>query len=296
MTSDGRYTLYGDFAGRDAAGLAAILAAKGLAVDLVEESPSLAMALAARAGRDAGPYLRTPEGFVLAEARAIRDWLERMHPEPALLPATPVRRVCARLLEDWIELWLPFWPRRSWRTIERLGAHLDASGFLLGPQPSRPDRLLAAWLETEVLVYEHARAHVARAAPRLASFGDDLLAAPTSEAADAPMASGADAIPISLLDVLEEIAADYHAFLILNHQALKDHEDEVRIDLGLGRQPLPVQPECEARRTAIGRELSSLDREVRRRIAGMLEPVGAWHALTLPPVLEEMDTSDPRSL
>ena len=80
------------------------------------------------------------------------------------------------------------------------------------------------------------------------------------------------------------------------HQALKDHEDEVRIDLGLGRQPLPVQPECEARRTAIGRELSSLDRDVRRRIAGMLEPVGAWHALTLPPVLEEMDTSDPRSL
>ena len=293
MEPDGRYTLYGDLARRDAAGLAAILVAKGVPVELVDETPSLAMVLAARAGRDRGPYLRTPEGFVLADPFAIREWLDRVHPEPELLPTTPVRRTCARLLEDWIELWLPHWPRRSWGTLERLGRHVEAAGFLLGRAPTRPDRLLAAWLETEVLVHAHAREHLSRVAPRLVRFGDDLLAA--EERADGSAEEG-DAIPISLLDVLEEIAADYHAFLILNHQALKDHEDEVRIDLGLGRQPLPVQPECEARRTAIGRELSSLDREVRRRIAGMLEPVGAWHALTLPPVLEEMDTSDPRSL
>ena len=293
MEPDGRYTLYGDLGRRDAAGLAAILVAKGVPVELVDETPSLAMVLASRAGRDRGPYLRTPEGFVLAEPFAIREWLDRVHPEPELLPTTPVRRTCARLLEDWIELWLPHWPRRSWGTLERLGRHVEAAGFLLGRAPTRPDRLLAAWLETEVLVHAHAREHLSRVAPRLVRFGEDLLAA--EERADGSAEEG-DAIPISLLDVLEEIAADYHAFLILNHQALKDHEDEVRIDLGLGRQPLPVQPECEARRTAIGRELSSLDREVRRRIAGMLEPLGAWHALTLPPVLEEMDTSDPRSL
>ncbi|MCR9093975.1 MAG: hypothetical protein NXI30_07150 [bacterium] len=293
METDGRYTLYGDLARRDAAGLAAILVAKRVPVELVDETSSLAMVLASRAGRDRGPYLRTPEGFVLADPFAIREWLDRVHPEPVLLPTTPVRRTCARLLEDWVELWLPHWPRRSWGTLERLGLHVGAAGFLLGRAPTRPDRLLAAWLETEVLVHAHAREHLARIAPRLVRFGDDLLAA--EERVDGSAEEG-DAIPISLLDVLEEIAADYHAFLVLNHQALKDHEDEVRIDLGLGREPLPVQPECEARRTAIGRELSSLDREVRRRVAGMLEPVGAWHALTLPPVLEDRDTSDPRSL
>ena len=111
MAPDARYTLYGDLARRDAAGLAAILVAKGVPVELVEETPSLAMALAARAGREEGPYLRTPEGFVLADAFAICEWLERVHPDPVLLPVTPVRRACARMLEDWLELWLPHWPR-----------------------------------------------------------------------------------------------------------------------------------------------------------------------------------------
>ena len=293
MTSEGRYTLYGDLAQRDAAGLAAILVAKRLPVEHVEETPSLAMVLAARAGRDEGPYLRTPEGFVLADAFAIREWLERVHPTPGLLPTTPVRRTCARVLEDWLELWLPHWPRRSWGTLERLGAHVEASGFLLGRAPTRPDHLLAAWLETEVLVHAHAHDHLAKAAPRLVRFGDDLLAAAEREE---PVVDGGDVIPISLLDVLEELAGDYHTYLTANHRALKDHEREVQLDLGLGREPLPVQVECEARRVAIGRELSRLERGVRRRIAGMLEPLGAWHALTLPSVLQDVDASDPRSL
>ncbi|MGB0618859.1 MAG: hypothetical protein ACPGVZ_05250 [Myxococcota bacterium] len=293
MEPDGRYTLYGDLARRDAAGLAAILVAKRLPVALVEETPSLAMALAARAGREGGPYLRTPEGFVLADAFAIREWLERVHPEPALLPATPVRRTCARLLEDWLELWLPHWPRRAWGTLERLGSHVAAAGFLLGPAPTRPDQLLAAWLETEVLVHAHARDHLAKFAPCLLRFGEDLLAA-GEEVSQAP--DDGDVIPISLLGVLEEIAADYHAYLALNHQALKGHEDEVRLDLGLGLQPIPVQTECEMRRVAIGREITAHGRPGRRRVAEMLEPLGTWHALTLPPVLEDLDASDPRSL
>ncbi|MEM9173665.1 MAG: hypothetical protein AAGC67_00380 [Myxococcota bacterium] len=296
MEIGGRYTLYGDLARRDAAGLAAILVAKRVPIELVEESPSLALALAARAGRETGPYQRTPEGFVLADGFAIREWLERVHPAPALLPATPVRRTCARLLEDWIELWLPHWPRRSWATLERLGAHVEAAGFLLGRAPTRPDRLLAAWLETEVLVHPHARDHLAKHAPRLVRFGEDLLARSETDGAGDAAHDVGDVIPISLLGVLEEIAADYHAYLALNHRALKDREDEVRLDLGLGREALPVQAECEARRLVIGRELAALDRPLRRHLAGTLEPLGAWHVLTLPPVLEAHDPRDPRSL
>lgn len=294
MESHDRYTLYGDLAQRDTAGLAAILAAKGLAAEFVAETASLAMALAARAGREEGPYLRTPEGFVLADPFAIREWLERVHPLPTLLPLTPVRRTCARILEDWIELWLPYWPRRSWGTLDRLGAHLEATGFLLGPSPTRPDRLLAAWLETEVLVHDHARAHLARHAPRLLRFGEDLLSAeaPASGSVD----PGGDVLPISLLAVLEEIAGDYFAYLAANHQAWKDQEDAVYLDLGRGVEALPVQAVCETRRGVAGRELSSLARDVRRGVAEMLEPVGVWHALTLPPVLEEADARDPRSL
>jgi hypothetical protein len=84
--------------------------------------------------------------------------------------------------------------------------------------------------------------------------------------------------------------------LVLNHHALKDREDEVSIDLGLGKTPLPVQEACELRRIENGRELALLDRKARRRVAEALEPMRAWHALTLPPAIEALDPGDPRSL
>jgi hypothetical protein len=217
------------------------------------------------------------------------------------MATTPVRWACARLLEDWIELWLPLWPRRSWTTLEGIGAHLDVAGFLLGPEPSRPDWLLAAWLETGVLVHEHAHAHLAECAPRLVSLGNDLLetssARLTAPSDFSDMSDDSDdVIPISLLALLEEIASDYHAYLAGNQRALKDQTDRVMLDLGYGRRALPVRSRCEERRVEIGRELEGLGRLERQDIRRVLEPVGAWHALTLPAVLLEVDPSDPRSL
>jgi len=290
-----RYTVYGDLENRDTVALSTILVAKGLRVEFVSETASLSLALESRAGAAAGPYLRTPEGFILSDLHAMLEWIERMHPEPRLMPpllAMPVRRSCARLLEDWFELWLPGWPRRSWATLERVGRHLEFAGFLLGSEPSRPDWLLAAWLETEVLVHDHARAHLARLAPRLVSLGRDLLAASPAERSD----PADDVIPISLLVLLDEIAVDYHGYLVGNQRALKDGSDRVILDLGLGRRALPVRRRCEERRVEIALELESLDPLVRRDIRRVLEPVGAWHALTLHSVLRELDRSDPRSL
>jgi len=285
------YTIYGDLRTRGTVTLATVLHAKGVAVELVEETASLALALASRSGSEEGPYLRTPDGFVLADLHAILEFIERVHPEPALVPSRPVRRTCLRLLEDWLELWLPHWPRRSWRTLERLGDHLAAAGFLLGARPTRADWILAAWLETEVLPHAHARAHLADRAPRLVALGEELLSASLPRGTDAD-----DVIPISLLAILEEIATDYHVYLARNHQALKDHESHVRIDLGLGPRSLPVRRLPERRRTAIGREIRALDRSARRRVVEVLEPMGAWHVLTLPPVLTDVDPADPRSL
>jgi len=286
------YTIYGDLGSRDAVALAAILAAKGLEIELVAESPSLVLTLATRAGRETGPYLRTPEGFVFAELHAMLDWIERLHPDPPLLPTTPVRRTCARLLEDWIELWLPLWPRRSWTTLEGLAAHLDRAGHLLGPQPTRPDWLLAAWLETQVLVHEHARSHLARRAPRLVSYGSELL----DRGQPSVLAAADDAIPISLLAVFDSLAGDYHTYLEANQAALKDGRERVLLDLGLGRQAFAVRPECETRRVGIGRELAAREGWERRDVRRILEPVGAWHALGWPPATLRPDPSDPRSL
>ena len=285
-----RHVLYGDLRDRHTAALAGVLVAKDVPFDLVEETASLAFDLAARTGRADGPYLRTPEGFVLADLRSIFDWLERAHPERPMLPRTPTRRAVARLLEDWIEGWLPHWPRRSWTTLERLAGHLERSGFLLGRAPVRADWRLAAWLETAVLVHTDARDHVERTMPRLALFGEGLLesmAVPGDED---------DALPVSLLATLEEIGTDYGRYLESNHGAIKDRLDRVTLDLGLGRLDLPVQVDAERGRVAIGASLRELDRPSRRRVASVLEPLGLWHVLTLPKVLPELDPSDPRSL
>ncbi|HEB90655.1 MAG TPA: hypothetical protein ENI85_13875 [Deltaproteobacteria bacterium] len=307
-----RYTVYGDAHARGTVALVALLLAKEIAFDLVPPTASLSFVLATRSGSESGPWLRTPEGFVLAEPWAISEWLERCHPDPPLLPTTPVRRTCARILEDWIEVWLPLWPRRSWSTLTGLGAHLAAARFLLGEQPCRPDLVLAAWLETEVLVVPDVRRFLAEVAPALLSHSDALIGPvvggdddgsgdvilPAVRSIVVPLSDrlSDDAIPLSLLPVLEEIASDYHAYLVANQQALKEGADRVLVDLGFGKRAFPPRRDCEARRARIGRELAALDPESRRDVRRVLEPVGAWHALTLPPVVEEVDPADPRSL
>jgi len=284
-----RYRLYGDFESRETIALTSILMAKGLSVDFVEEAPSLSYLLEARSGQEQGPYLRTPDGFVLGGLHRILDWLDRMHPDNMLMPQTPVRRVCARILEDWIDYWLPLWPRRSWETVGSLGRHLARSGCLLGRRPTRPDWLLAAWLESDVLGRSKAHAQLASVAPGLLTFAEGLL--------DSKMdGETVDAIPISLLSVLEELARDYHSYLALNQRALKDRGDRVVMDLGLGKWGFPVRRECEMRRLETAEELKAMCPEARNAVRSVLEPVGAWHVLTLPSVFEEMSVSDPRSL
>jgi glutathione S-transferase len=292
MPSLERYVVYGDLGERDSAVLATALIIKRIPFEVVAENASLAWPLASRAGREKGPYLRTPQGFVLAGTLEILDWLERVHPDPVLLPTTPVRRVCVRLLEFWIMEWLPLWPRRSWSTLEEVGAHLGPSGFLLGPKPTRPDLLLGAWLESDVLVHAHAREALSARAPRLISFAEEVLEAKPCAKGD----EGDDVIPISLTGVLTRMARDFHAYLELNQRAIKAGEVSVQLDLGFGKRAFPVRRVCEARRMEIGRELANFAPEVRRDVRRVLEPVGAWHALTLPSVLEALDPSDPRNL
>jgi glutathione S-transferase len=284
-----QHAVYGDPASRDSIALVTALAAKRIDFEFVPQTPALSLSLAVRAGREEGPYLRTPEGLVMGDLATTLDYLERIQPEPAWRPTSPVRRICARLLEDWIELWLPIWPERAPAVLEGLSVHLAASGFLLGPTPCRPDGSLAAWLEADALADPDVRDHVAKYAPQLLHHAEAVRRTRPKPVAD-------DAIPISLLPVLAELARDYHAYLEANRVALFEGDDRVVIDLGFGRTVLPAWSTCEERRAAIGREVSALSPAGRRAVRQMLEPLGAWHALTLPPVAGELAAGDPRSL
>jgi len=284
-----RHVVYGDRADRDTRALLTALSAKGLAHDFIEETPVLSLALAARAGCERGPYLRTPEGFVLGDVHALLDHLERVAPVPPWLPRTPVRRACARILEDWIERWLPIWPARARSVLEGLAKHLAATGCLMGPSPCRPDGALAAWLDADVLSDPELREYLARHAPRLARYAGEVRRATASLGID-------DALPLPLLSVLAEIAGDYHVYLERNRAALLDGRDRVEVDFGLGAKWVPVSRGCESRRAAIGREIAALSERDRRTVRQMLEPLGIWRVVVLPEAQTAPALDDPRSV
>lgn len=295
-----RYALYGDADSREGRAFALALAAKGLAFERVAATPVLAFALASRAGREAEAYLRTPEGCLFGDVHAALDHLERAHPSPAWRPTTPVRRVCARLLEDWLELWLPLWPERTRAMLERIGNHLARSPFLLGAAPTRPDGSLAAWLEGEALRDPLLRLELAERAPRLADFAERVrrtLVAGIDARAAAPTA-GDDAIPLSLIPILQALAQDFLVYLDANREALWDGHAgvEVELDSGPGRIAMPAWRRFELRRAEIAEELARLAPVERRAVRQMLEPLGAWSVLTLPAVIEPPSLADPRAL
>lgn len=296
-----RHAVYGDLVSRDSIALVAALGAKGIEFEFVAETPALAWTLASRSGVDEGPYLRTPEGFVLGGLATMLDYLDRMNPERPWRPRTPVRRICSRILEDWIERWLPIWPERAAAAVEGLAVHLERTGFLLGGSPTRPDGSLAGWIEAEVLVDGALRAHVERHAPRLLRYAQDVRAAAVIARRASVGAAGIasapdDAIPFSLIGLLREVALDYHAYLAANRDALAAGEDSVELDLGFGRTRLPAWRECEERRMALAEEIAVLGDAERRAVRQMLEPIGAWRVHRLPPAIASLEASDPRAL
>jgi len=284
-----RYAVYGESGARGSLALGTALSAKGIAFDFIEETPALALSLSTRAGCDSGPYLRTPEGFILGDLHATLDYLERIHPEPPWLPTSPVRRVCGRILEDWILLWLPVWPARARTLLEGLAKQLEATRFLMGPAPCRPDGALAAWLDADILSDPELREYLGRHAPRLRRYAVEVRAAKATTPAD-------DAIPLPLLGVLSEIAADYHVYLEKNHDALIEGLDRVEVDFGLGPKWVPVSAACEARRAALGTELAALADRDRRNVRQLLEPLGAWRTLALRPAVDVYALGDPRGV
>jgi glutathione S-transferase len=80
-----------------------VLAAKGLSYEVVEVVPGVGqLELFRLSGQRQVPVL-VDGGEVVADSTAIALHLERLHPEPALLPQDPAQRARVLLLEDWAD-------------------------------------------------------------------------------------------------------------------------------------------------------------------------------------------------
>jgi glutathione S-transferase len=91
------------------------------------------------------PVLRTPAGDWLADSTPIIDWLDREHPDSALIPADPLQGFFSRLVEDYADEWL--WrPALHYRWSYQADAHALSRRFaesFLSEQPT-PRWLTAA--------------------------------------------------------------------------------------------------------------------------------------------------------
>jgi hypothetical protein len=191
------------------------------------------------------------------------------------------------MLEDWIELWLPVWPAQARGVLEGISKHLEATGLLMGAVPCRPDGSLAAWLLADVFPDAELRTYLERHAPGLTLYVERVSTTIRVEERD-------DALPLSLLAILGEIANDYFGYLAANRVAIEEGLDQVEIDLGLGRKTVPVWRHCEERRAELAREIAALPARDRRAARQMLEPLGAWRVLALPSAISDFAPDDPR--
>jgi glutathione S-transferase len=96
---------------------------KRIAFDAVTAPPSQDAAYLAKSPMGKIPSIETDDGF-LAETHAILDYLEDMHPKPALLPADPFARAKVRELVQSLELYIELVARRGFGALR--GTELPA--------------------------------------------------------------------------------------------------------------------------------------------------------------------------
>lgn len=102
--------------------------------DVPVNLPTLLWRIKRKTGAVVMPVLVTPQGEWLQDSSEILDTLEARHPDHPLLPATPLRRFAAYLLEAWAdEWWVPPAMHSRWSYPENYPLFEREAGAALLP-------------------------------------------------------------------------------------------------------------------------------------------------------------------
>ncbi|MGI9328120.1 MAG: glutathione S-transferase family protein [Pseudomonadales bacterium] len=102
---DGRYTLWGGEHSLFTRKLQAMLNYLNLDYQFELKTKDSGPQMEARLGTHFIPGLETPEGWFIHDTTPIALMLNAKYPNHPILPATPVQRIAAHLLEDWADEW-----------------------------------------------------------------------------------------------------------------------------------------------------------------------------------------------
>ena len=103
-----------------------------------------------RSGSGAVPQLEVPDGSWIQDSSEIIDYCEAAHPQAPVVPATPVQRVVAYLVELLADEWMvvpSFWERwyfsEDGRELSHRGFNEQQWGAVMAPGASGPERRAA---------------------------------------------------------------------------------------------------------------------------------------------------------
>ena len=102
---DGRYVLWGGEHSLFTRKLQAMLNYLGLDYEFKLKTEESGPQMEARLGTHFIPGLQTPEGWFIHDTTPIGLMLNGKYPDRSIIPATPVQRIAAHLLEDWADEW-----------------------------------------------------------------------------------------------------------------------------------------------------------------------------------------------
>jgi glutathione S-transferase len=86
--------------------LEAYLRYKGIDYQRVALTPLVWNRVARKTGARQMPAVELPDGRWVTDTTPIIEWIERQHPEPAVIPEDPFQAFASRLLEDYADEWL----------------------------------------------------------------------------------------------------------------------------------------------------------------------------------------------
>jgi glutathione S-transferase len=102
---DGHYTIWGGEHSLFTRKLQAMLNYLDLDYEFKLKTQDASQHMEARLGTHFIPGLETPEGWFIHDTTPIGLMLHAKHPDRPIMPATPVQRIAAHLLEDWADEW-----------------------------------------------------------------------------------------------------------------------------------------------------------------------------------------------
>ena len=102
---DGRYTMWGGEHSLFTRKLQAMLSYLELDHEFRLKTQDAGSHMEARLGTHFIPGLETPEGWFIHDTTPIGLMLNAKYTDRAIMPATPVQRIAAHLLEDWADEW-----------------------------------------------------------------------------------------------------------------------------------------------------------------------------------------------